>query len=71
MGRREKCNAEGKGGVYMMMGLVLWKVNILKQYTAQPDDENLAAVQLLTVADLAINGDKSSRAIVHLLKHWI
>lgn len=55
MGRREKCNAEGKGGVYRMMGLVLWKVNILKQYTAQPDDENLAAVQLLTVADLTIN----------------
>lgn len=36
-----------------MMGLVLWKVNILKQYTAQPDDENLAAALLLTMADLA------------------
>lgn len=54
-----------------MMGLVLWKVNILKQYTVQPDDENLAAAQLLTVADLAISGDKSSRVVVHLLKHWI
>lgn len=54
-----------------MMGLVLRKVNILKQYTVQPDDENLAVVQLLTVADLAIKGDKSSGAVVHLLKHWI
>ncbi len=33
------------------------------------DDENLAAAQLLTMADLTINGDKSSRAAVHLLKH--
>lgn len=55
--------------LYRMMGLVLWKVNILKQYTTQLDDENLAAEQLLTIAEMAINGDKSSRAAVHLLKH--
>lgn len=54
-----------------MMGLVLWKVNILKQYTVQPDDENLAVEQLLTISDLTINGERCSRAAVHLLKHWI